>query len=68
MPESFSWYWKHPLRPALFKNWGIAIFTMTTFGLVGHWFDRNEDERMTKFRDKSTLFGRTLAPGEKPSW
>ncbi|XP_044014722.1 NADH dehydrogenase [ubiquinone] 1 beta subcomplex subunit 1 [Aphidius gifuensis] len=68
MPEPMSWYWKHPLRPAVFKNFGIATLTFATAFALGHWFDRNEDERMTKFRDKSALYGRTLAPGEKPSW
>lgn len=35
---------------------------------TGDWLQGMEDERMTKFRDKSALYGRELAPGEKPSW
>ncbi|XP_042224151.1 uncharacterized protein LOC121868006 [Homarus americanus] len=36
--------------------------------LVGTYFDRMETERQSMFRDKSALYGRELAEGEKPSW
>ncbi|XP_076287005.1 NADH dehydrogenase [ubiquinone] 1 beta subcomplex subunit 1 [Lasioglossum baleicum] len=38
------------------------------FGTVGWYIDRSESLRMTRFRDKSALFGRELKPGEPPSW
>ncbi|XP_054275068.1 uncharacterized protein LOC128994499 [Macrosteles quadrilineatus] len=36
--------------------------------LLGKYIDDLETLRMTRFRDKSSLFGRQLAPGEAPSW
>uniref|UniRef100_E2J7F7 Putative NADH dehydrogenase n=1 Tax=Triatoma matogrossensis TaxID=162370 RepID=E2J7F7_9HEMI len=36
--------------------------------LVGKYLDDQETLRMTRFRDKSALYGRTLGPDEKPSW
>ncbi|XP_020711721.1 NADH dehydrogenase [ubiquinone] 1 beta subcomplex subunit 1 [Athalia rosae] len=36
--------------------------------VFGCWLDRLETLRMTRFRDKSALYGRTLAPGEPHSW
>lgn len=35
---------------------------------IGDYLDKKEDLRMTRFRDKSSLYGRTLKEGEKPSW
>lgn len=39
-----------------------------TFGMFGKYLDDQETLRMTLFRDKSALYGRTLKEGEKPSW
>lgn len=36
--------------------------------MVGSFLDNLETNRMTMFRDKSALYGRELAEGEKPSW
>ncbi|XP_076682200.1 NADH dehydrogenase [ubiquinone] 1 beta subcomplex subunit 1 [Andrena cerasifolii] len=35
---------------------------------IGWYLDRLETSRMTRFRDKSKLYGRELKPGEAPSW
>lgn len=35
---------------------------------IGWFLDRKETERMVSFRDKSSLYGRTLKEGEQPSW
>lgn len=35
---------------------------------LGWYLDRAETERMVGFRDRSALYGRQLAAGEKPSW
>ncbi|XP_076649129.1 NADH dehydrogenase [ubiquinone] 1 beta subcomplex subunit 1 [Halictus rubicundus] len=45
----------------LFIGVGVA-------GTIGWCIDRSESLRMTRFRDKSALFGRELKPGEPPSW
>lgn len=58
----------HPLMPELLKNVAIGITIPAIAVWAGHWFDRQEDLRMTKFRDRSALYGRELKPGEKPSW
>uniref|UniRef100_A0A182TWS0 NADH dehydrogenase [ubiquinone] 1 beta subcomplex subunit 1 n=1 Tax=Anopheles melas TaxID=34690 RepID=A0A182TWS0_9DIPT len=44
-----------------------SVVPLFGFG-VGWFLDRKETERMTMFRDKSALYGRTLKEGEKPSW
>lgn len=61
------------LEGAAYRRMWIKFYG-TTFGLfgvvfsIGAFLDRMEAERMTRFRDKSALFGRQLAPGEPPSW
>lgn len=35
---------------------------------LGWQMDRSEVLRMTRFRDKSALYGRELKEGEAPSW
>ncbi|XP_075229525.1 NADH dehydrogenase (ubiquinone) MNLL subunit [Lycorma delicatula] len=49
------------------KQLSLLIFPFAAF-FVGKYLDDLETERMIRFRDRSALFGRTLAPGEKPSW
>ncbi|XP_015171491.1 PREDICTED: NADH dehydrogenase [ubiquinone] 1 beta subcomplex subunit 1 [Polistes dominula] len=44
-----------------------ALIPLTGF-IFGSYLDRQENLRLTKFRDKSALYGRELAPGEPPSW
>ncbi|XP_046734486.1 NADH dehydrogenase [ubiquinone] 1 beta subcomplex subunit 1 [Diprion similis] len=45
----------------------LMVVPLTGYAF-GAWIDRQETLRMTRFRDKSALYGRTLAPGEPPSW
>jgi len=46
-----------------------AWFGLPLAGFMAGWFlDRKETERMTRFRDKSALYGRVLKEGEQPSW
>ncbi|XP_015517076.1 NADH dehydrogenase [ubiquinone] 1 beta subcomplex subunit 1 [Neodiprion pinetum] len=45
----------------------LMVVPLTGYAF-GSWIDRQESLRMTRFRDKSALYGRTLAPGEPPSW
>ncbi|XP_043461181.1 uncharacterized protein LOC122497880 [Leptopilina heterotoma] len=61
------------LEGAAYRRMWIKFYTITFGGFasalaVGTILDRKEAERMTRFRDKSALFGRKLAPGEPPSW
>ncbi|XP_017794263.1 PREDICTED: NADH dehydrogenase [ubiquinone] 1 beta subcomplex subunit 1 [Habropoda laboriosa] len=35
---------------------------------IGKQLDKKITLRMTRFRDKSALYGRELQPGEPPSW
>lgn len=44
--------------------WGVLPF----LGLaIGHFLDLKETERMTRFRDKSALYGRPEGR-QQPSW
>lgn len=51
----------------LFNSYIPLIFPITGF-IIGAYLDRYDDLRLVKFRDKSALYGRELAPGEQPSW
>ena len=45
----------------------VAMLPLAMF--FGGWYlDKLEDQRMTMFRNKSALYGRTLKPGEKEPW
>lgn len=50
------------------KVYAQCIAIIVPFTAVGWYIDRCESERMTRFRDKSKLYGRELKPGEAPSW
>lgn len=49
------------------KEYSLFVIPFIGF-FIGKFFDDKETERMIRFRDKSALYGRKLAPGEKPSW
>ncbi|XP_060117858.1 NADH dehydrogenase [ubiquinone] 1 beta subcomplex subunit 1 [Heteronotia binoei] len=36
--------------------------------MVGWYFDKREDEKLSAFRNKSKLFQRELKPGEEVTW
>lgn len=55
------------MYPIIPKQPAWLLFPFLGFYL-GHLLDKAETERMTLFRDKSALYGRELAEGEKPSW
>ncbi|KAK9499758.1 hypothetical protein O3M35_002734 [Rhynocoris fuscipes] len=47
----------------------FALLAIPFSGMyIGRILDQQETLRMTRFRDKSALYGRTLGPDEKPSW
>lgn len=46
----------------------VALTLPVAALLVGRYLDNQETLRMTRFRDKSALYGRTLGPGEQPTW
>ena len=46
---------------------GAFLFTLSALGL-GMYIDRVEAYRLTRFRDKSMLYGKPKAEGEAPSW
>ena len=45
--------------------WGILPFI--GFG-IGWFLDNKETERMTIYRDRSSLYGGNVQPGQQPSW
>lgn len=55
-------------QPGLAQNViGLSLFLV--FGLYGeklYW--KTESWRMTRFRDKSAMFGKELGPNDPPSW
>ncbi|KAF6200846.1 hypothetical protein GE061_005293 [Apolygus lucorum] len=55
------------LTPKIAKSYLALVIPLAGF-FVGKYLDDQETLRMTRFRDKSALYGRKLAPGEQPSW
>ncbi|CAG9855832.1 unnamed protein product [Phyllotreta striolata] len=55
------------MYPIIPKKVYMMLFPFVGFAL-GTYLDRKETERLSFFRDKSALYGRTLKPGEPPSW
>lgn len=55
------------VRPLWFQ-YMLAVPGTITVLLIGKWFDKQGSLHMTRFRDKSALYGRELKPGEPHSW
>uniref|UniRef100_A0ABD2WSE0 NADH dehydrogenase [ubiquinone] 1 beta subcomplex subunit 1 n=1 Tax=Trichogramma kaykai TaxID=54128 RepID=A0ABD2WSE0_9HYME len=53
------------LKYNLWKEYAILVFPWTGF-LTGKVLNKWEDERLSRFRDKSALYGKAVPP-EKPS-
>ncbi|XP_069017831.1 NADH dehydrogenase [ubiquinone] 1 beta subcomplex subunit 1 [Embiotoca jacksoni] len=47
-------YWVHILVPMGF--------------VIGWYFDKQQDKKLTAFRNKSVLYSRELKPGEEVTW
>lgn len=45
----------------------VNVFVPLGF-VIGWYWDRKNDERLTEFRNKSALFRRELKPGEEVTW
>ena len=65
-PRNISLVKRHPLPYSV-----QAVLALGLLGLGG-WLEREkfrlEAHRMTRFRDKSAMYGKVKAPGEPPSW
>ncbi|XP_014217997.1 NADH dehydrogenase [ubiquinone] 1 beta subcomplex subunit 1 [Copidosoma floridanum] len=48
------------------KNYLLMLIPLAGM-FIGHQLDKIEDERMSKFRDKTALYKRDVPPA-KPSW
>ncbi|XP_041831985.1 NADH dehydrogenase [ubiquinone] 1 beta subcomplex subunit 1-like [Melanotaenia boesemani] len=46
--------------------WG-HIFVPLGF-VIGWYLDRQQDQKLTAFRNKSALYSRELKPGEEVTW
>ena len=44
----------------------ILIFGITW--PLGNYLERQDQNRMCRFRDKSALFGKEMGPDDEPSW
>nr|XP_050857646.1 NADH dehydrogenase [ubiquinone] 1 beta subcomplex subunit 1 [Vespula vulgaris]XP_050857647.1 NADH dehydrogenase [ubiquinone] 1 beta subcomplex subunit 1 [Vespula vulgaris]XP_050857648.1 NADH dehydrogenase [ubiquinone] 1 beta subcomplex subunit 1 [Vespula vulgaris]XP_050857649.1 NADH dehydrogenase [ubiquinone] 1 beta subcomplex subunit 1 [Vespula vulgaris] len=51
----------------LLNNYFPFALPITGF-LIGSYLDHQENLRLTKFRDKSALYGREVASGQPHSW
>lgn len=54
------------VKAELRYNYMICLIPIGA-AFIGHILDKKEDERMSKFRDKSALYIRDVPP-KKPSW
>ncbi|XP_048341181.1 NADH dehydrogenase [ubiquinone] 1 beta subcomplex subunit 1 [Sphaerodactylus townsendi] len=48
------------------EYWGYSLVPLGF--VVGWYFDKREDEKLSAFRNKSKLFQRELKPGEEVTW
>lgn len=65
------------VKNLLLRMWGVTGFTKEQGSIyivpfialgIGAYLDHQDNLRMTRFRDKTALYGHELKPGEKPSW
>uniref|UniRef100_A0A803TEE5 NADH dehydrogenase [ubiquinone] 1 beta subcomplex subunit 1 n=1 Tax=Anolis carolinensis TaxID=28377 RepID=A0A803TEE5_ANOCA len=47
-------------------HWGLTLVPIGF--VVGCYFDRRNDEKLSLFRNKSKLYHRELKPGEEVTW
>ncbi|TMS12201.1 NADH dehydrogenase [ubiquinone] 1 beta subcomplex subunit 1 [Larimichthys crocea] len=52
---------------ALAREHWVNILVPMGF-VIGWYFDRQQDQKLTAFRNKSALFSRELKPGEEVTW
>ena len=45
-----------------------GIFAVVVFGSLGEYVQKQEVNRMTRFRDKTALYGSEKGPDDEPSW
>jgi hypothetical protein len=48
-----------------------AVMFASVFGFgwpIGRYLEEQDQNRMTRFRDKSALFGKEKGPDDEPSW
>ncbi|XP_075315355.1 NADH dehydrogenase [ubiquinone] 1 beta subcomplex subunit 1 [Odontesthes bonariensis] len=49
------------------RQYGAHIFVPMGF-VIGWYLDKQQDKKLTAFRNKSTLYSRELKPGEEVTW
>uniref|UniRef100_A0A8C7X6B9 NADH dehydrogenase [ubiquinone] 1 beta subcomplex subunit 1 n=1 Tax=Oryzias sinensis TaxID=183150 RepID=A0A8C7X6B9_9TELE len=52
---------------AIARRYWVHLFVPVGF-VIGWYFDKLQDQKLTAFRNKSALFGRELKPGEEVTW
>jgi hypothetical protein len=57
-------YVQGPSKAALAFSVAICFFSIG----LGHFLEKQEANRMTRFRDKSALYGGRKGPDDEPSW
>merc|ERR1712096_177576 len=63
-PRNMQYY---PAAPYSYQF--SVVFVGFAIGLpFFDWFERQDENRLTRFRDKSALFGKELGPDDPPSW
>ncbi len=53
--------------PSHLYHWACFSLVTAVFG-IGHYLEQVQLDRMSKFRDKSAMFGKDLGPDDPPSW
>ena len=53
--------------PSLIVQAGVYAFCLSGAAL-GHYLEKQEANRMTRFWDKSALYGGLKGPDDEPSW
>ena len=49
-------------------QFGVGAVLIAVGHTVGQYIEEQENNRMTRFRDKSALYGSEKGPDDQPSW
>lgn len=63
-PRNIQFYQRVSYKAQTF--WGIVV--IGTASIAGAYLERQEINRMRRFRDKSALYGSEKGPDDEPSW
>ena len=56
------------ITPPSYRVQALVLTICLSGAYFGHYLEKQEVNRMTRFRDKSALYGGNKGPDDEPSW